>query len=778
MGSAVSRFPIRTRNRQALARVRSALALGLTAATFLTPAIAQAQTPIANANAAAQDPGIPDQPKIHAHLASSPIIIDGKLDEPAWQDAEPIFLTQQSPSPGKPTPYKTEVRVLIYRDALIFGFRCTDPDPSKIQVHTLARDGNQGGDDTISVVLDSFGDKRTGYYFQINEAAARLDGLVSGPGTPPLDWDGIWNARTARTPDGWSAEIWIPAQTLNFRRGDLRWGLQLDRTIVRDQTTLRWSSPTLDSDLWDMSRAGDLEIMAPLKQGKGLEFGPYLNGKMLNDFPAENRNWLAETGGEVTWRITPQLAIVGTVNTDFAETEVDSRQINVTPYPLYFPEKRAFFLEGANQYTFGLNLEMPPNLDLPFLPFFSRNVGLLDGYNIPINGGVKLNGHVGPWSLALLDVQTRTTYVPGSVVQDLALPSAKVNGTNLLASRVSYDVDQHLRIGANVTNGDPEAQLTNTFAGMDAVWRTSTFMGKHSLDFGGWGATTQGQLPKGSREAWGVRAEYPNDLVNCYADTNRYGDGFDPLLGYLPRPATQQTTAGCYYGPRPSPDGSFRYIRQAFFKTDFSRITDTQGNLQSQNIDLTPIYLESNAGDYLAVSAFLRHETLTTPFSVVPSVTYPVGSFDFERYGAKLQTSSQRTLQFTTSTFFGGYYNGRLLYQADSLTWAPFRGKVVTTFATVNDFGKTPQGNYVERLYQFNGALALNPDLSLSSFVQYDNVSYALSSNTRLRWTIKPGDDFFLIWNRTWIRNIAQPGTSLDPDAESLTAKIRWTFRL
>jgi hypothetical protein len=521
-----------------------------------------------------------------------------------------------------------------------------------------------------------------------------------------------------------------------------------------------------------MSRAGELEIMSPLKQGRGLEFAPYLNGKMLNDFPAQNRNWLAETGGEVTWRITPQLAAILTVNTDFAETEVDSRQINVTPFPLYFPEKRAFFLEGSNQYAFGLDL------DTMFIPFFTRNVGLLDGYDLPINGGLKLSGHIGPWSLALLDVQTRKTYVPDSVVEALALPSPKVEGTNLLASRVAYDVDQHLRVGAMMTNGDPEAQVNNTFAGADAVWRTSTFLGKHSLAFGGWGATTQGQVPPGDHQAWGIQADYPNDLLDCSAGTNRFGDGFEPLLGFLPRPATRQTKASCAYAPRPSPDGPFRYIRQASFALDFGRITDNQGNLQSQAISITPVNVLSNAGDAMAIGTTLRHETLTTPFTVVPGVTYPVGSFDFEQYTGILQTSSQRTLQFRNFTRFGGYYNGRILDQENSITWAPFRGKVVLTPSTVNVFGHTPQGNYVERLYQFTGALSWNPDLSLSTLVQYDNVSYALSSNTRLRWTFKPGDDFFLIWNRTWIRNIAQPGTSFDPDAESLTAKIRWTFRL
>ena len=711
-------------------------------------------------------------PHVHAHLAREPIDIDGRLNEPDWQEAEPMVLIQQSPHPGQSTPYTTEVRVLIYHDALIFGFRCRDPKPKAIGVHTLAQDGDQSGDDTVSVLLDTFGDRRTGYYFQINEAGGRLDGLIAGPGNYSTDWDGIWNARTARTADGWTAEVWIPAQTLNFAGGNGHWGLQLDRSIVRDQTELRWASPTLDANLWDMRRAGELEIETPLKQGYGVEFAPYTRGTMVHNNNPENRNWLGAAGGEITWRITPQLAAIGTVNTDFAETEVDSRQINITPWPLYFPEKRAFFLEGANQYDFGLGLAQS------FIPFFSRNVGLLDGYDIPINGGIKLNGHVGPWSLALIDAQTRMTRVPDAVVQYLGLPSTQVNGTNLLASRVAYDVDKHLRVGAIVTHGDPEALVSNTLAGADGVWNTSSFLGKHSLQFGGWGATTQGDVPMGNREAWGVRFAYPNDLVNCAAGTNRYGEGFQPLLGFLPRPATQQTSAFCWYRPRPSSEGPFQAIRQANYSLSYSRITDTSGNLQSQLFTLHPLYLTMTSGDTFLLTAFFDHEVLTSPFPISSNVTYPAGSFQFQRYGAEFISSPHRSWQFSNSSYIGGYYNGHLYHQTDSLGWTPLKGKVELGVTSDNDFAHTPQGNFVEKLWQFKGALSWSPDLSLSTFVQYDNVSFDLSSNTRLRWTFRPGDDFYVIWDRTWVRNTTRPGVNLEPDAESITAKIRWTFRL
>jgi hypothetical protein len=717
-------------------------------------------------------PGTARHPTVFATVATRPITIDGKLDEPDWATANVIRLTQQSPYPGKETPYITEVRILIDHDALIFGFLCIDPHPAKIVTHTLARDGDLANDDSISVVLDSFDDHRTGYFFQINPEAARVDGLIAGKGNLQPEWDGIWTAKTARVPNGWSAEMKIPAQTLTFTSGNPHWGIEFDRFIPRDQTELRWASPSLDADLFDMSRDGTLVLPVALKQGLGLEWVPYARGERYRDFSLPDPNWLGAAGGEFTWRLSPQLAGVLTINTDFAETEVDSRQLDVTPFPLYFPEKRAFFLEGANQYVFGLGLNSI------FLPFFSRNVGLLDGYNIPMEAGAKLNGHVGPWSLAFLDVETRKATVPPNVVSDLALPSPTVDGTNLLASRVTYDVDEQLRLGAMVTHGDPEALLSNTFAGADAYWHTSKFLKTRTLQFAGWGATTQGEVPSGEREAWGIRFEYPNDLLNCAADTNHFGDGFDPLLGFLPRPATHQTTASCSYRPRPDQNGPFRAIRQASYDLNFFRITDTSGNLQSQQFLINPVNFTSATGASVMLTAYVRHETLTTPFAIVPSVTYPVGSYDFQRYGLAFNTSTRSSLQFFNDSTVGGYYNGHLYHQKNRVLWAPFHGRTEFEVDTDNFFAHTPQGKFTEKLWQFKGAVSLNPDFTVSTFVQYDNVSFALSSNTRLQWTLRPGDDFFLIWDRSWQRNLSQPATSFDPEAESVTAKIRWTFRM
>jgi len=213
-------------------------------------------------------------------------------------------------------------------------------------VHTLQRDGNLDGDDAVGIVLDTFGDRRRGYFFVINAAGARLDGLISGNGRPSTDWDGIWTAKTRRTRDGWTAEIRIPAQTLHFTAGRDRWGFNVERQVARTRLVLRWQGTTFDSQFFDLRRAGWLEGVGSLHQGVGLSVSPYWLARTGTRLRGNPRTFQGDLGGDITYNLTPDITGVVTINTDFAETEVDTRQINLTRFPLFFPEKRQFFLEG------------------------------------------------------------------------------------------------------------------------------------------------------------------------------------------------------------------------------------------------------------------------------------------------------------------------------------------------------------------------------------------------------------------------------------------------
>ncbi len=693
--------------------------------------------------------------------SSAPVSLDGRLDEPAWRDSPVLELVQQSPSPGAETPYQTEVRLLLTEDTLYLGFTCRDPEPGKIAIHTMRRDGDIDGDDSVGIVLDTYGDRRTGYFFRANAAGTRVDGLVSDPENPAFDWDGIWDVRTARTTEGWTAEIQIPARTLSFTKGLNQWGLNLERFVPRERVTLRWASPTLDSFFYDLSRSGSLAGVGELRQGLGLEISPYATGRTTDFFSSAPRAFQGAAGGEVTWKVTSQLVGVFTLNTDFAETEVDARQINLTRFPLFFPEKRAFFLEGSNQYEFGLGLgEL-------FVPFFSRRIGLLQGAQVPIAAGVKLNGRIGRLNVALLDVQTRAARVGTQIIP----------GQNLLAGRISYDVNSKLRLGNIFTHGDPEGLRRNSLAGFDAVWRTSSFRGNKNFLVGGWTAFTRGEHGPGSRAGWGFKVDYPNDLWDCNFTLHRFGDALQPLLGFLPRPG-RRLGFGCSYQPRPSKDGWLRGVRQMFFENFYTRVTNSQGVVETWRFFSAPINARLESGERVEFNAAPEFQLLLAPFEIVPGVVIPPGGYHFTRWRVEAQSSPHRSLQAGSTIWFGDFYNGDLSQWEQYVRWTSPKGRLQLEASAENNFGHLPQGNFVQRLWQFQSALAWNPNLVLTTFVQYDTESQNVGANTRLRWTIKPGNDLFMVWNRGWRRLSLSPGgIGLVPDSDLIAVKLRWTFR-
>lgn len=694
---------------------------------------------------------------------TSPVQLDGKLDEPFWAQAAAIELTQQAPKPGGATPFTTTVRIAATEEMVYIAFLCKDPEPAKLAVHTMQRDGEVEGDDFVSVAFDTYGDRRTGYFFRVNAAGARVDGLIAGPEHPSLDWDGIWDVRTHRLPDGWTAEIAIPSRTLNFKRGLDVWGANFERNIARTRTVLRWAAPTLDAFFFDLSRSGTVTGFGHLKQGLGLELSPYTTGRTRNFFQNGGRTAQLTAGADLTYRVTSQLAAVFTANTDFAETEVDTRQLNLSRFELFFPERRAFFLEGSNQYQFGLGL------DSQFIPFFSRRIGLFEGQQIPINAGVKLNGRAGKWNIGMLDVQTRDT-----VLRD----GSFVPSTNLFASRVSYDVTSKLRLGGILTNGSPDGTNRNTLAGFDGVWRTSQFRGNKNLFIGGWTAMASGDVGNGSRSGYGFKIDYPNDRWDCFVSFNKYGSSLNPHLGYLPRPGVRRFDTACEYRPRPRKDGPFGWIRQQFMDHRYYRVVNERGQVESEQFSWVPLNIQTESGDRFSVNWVPSYEFLPVPFTITEGVTLPVGRYRFQRFIGEAESSPNRRIQFTNTTGAGTFYSGTLVQQENTVNYTSQRGNWQAGVTIEQNFGKLPEGRFVQRLWQLSTTYAVNPNLALSNFLQYDSESHNVGNNMRLRWTIQPGNELFIVWNRGWKRLLLSPHEQgLIPDTELLAIKLRWTFR-
>jgi hypothetical protein len=679
-------------------------------------------------------------------------------DDAQWANAPKISLTQQDPHPGDPTPYPTDVRLLVDSTHLYVRVESTDPDFAHRTVHTLERDSDQSSDDHVTLVLDTFGTQRTGYVFQVNAGGARTDGLISPSSrTPSFDWDGVWDAHVRQTTQGWTADIIIDTRYLQFRRGLDHWGFNVQRYVPRDQLSLQWANITLDASIFDLARMGLLGGVGNFEQGLGLEVTPY--GLVRHDSVGNRTS--AQVGGDVRYNVTPDLALIATFNPDFAETEADAQQINLTRFSLFLPEKRRFFLEGSNQFTFAAGLN-DPDRDTVFIPFYSRRIGLLNGETVRLDEGAKVIGQAGPWSIGALDVETGRSTVGGP--------------TNLFAGHLTYDVDEHLRVGTMLTSGDPTGQTNNRFTGLDTVWQTSTFRSDKNLVLAGWAARTDGDALQGQHTGWGLFARYPNDLWDCFASVNVFGDAFDPALGFLPRPGTRQYDFYVDYRPRPSGD-TWRWIRQLFYQIEYQQFDDLHGNTQTRRLFTAPFNADLESGAHLEFDWIPEYEALAVPFEIADGVTLPVGTYRFDRYRFEAQSSDAKPLRIGNVVEIGDFYSGHLNQTKPFINWTTLDGRLRFELSNETDFAYLPQGNFIQRLYQLKAAYSFSPDLSLASFIQYDSTVAHTGINTRLHWIIAPGRDFFLVLNHGVELSVTDPNVRTAPISNEIIAKLRWDFR-
>ena len=401
------------------------------------------------------------------------IQLDGRLDEPLWRDAKPATdLLQQNPVNGAPATERTEIRIVYDQQRLYIGFIAYDSEPGRLLANQMQRDQSFEADDRFMWSIDPYLDGRTGYFFEINPAGAMGDGLLEqaqGTTSTNRSWDGIWNARVHRDETGWTAEIEIPFRTLNFDPQAPAWGINFQRTVRRKNEESLWSGWARNQGLSSMTHAGRLVGLSNINQGLGLEIKPYVLGTATAS-PATGAPALrgvVDGGVDVFFSLTPALRANFTVNTDFAETEVDSRLVNLTRFPLRFPERREFFVEGSSFLNFASGMSQQAEA------FFSRRIGLTEGRPQPIDFGTKLTGQAGRWDVGLLQVRTRDT--------------ADAPGEDFAAIRVRRRILRQSYVGTIYTwrharDGGPHLQT----GGVDFNLVTSTFLGAQNAAFGGY----------------------------------------------------------------------------------------------------------------------------------------------------------------------------------------------------------------------------------------------------------------------------------------------------
>ena len=721
-------------------------------------AFALAMSIDASAQPQAVGPGSAPAPASSAGRASvdagaldGPIRLDGRLDEAAWQQARAIDnLTMSEPTPGAAPSGRTVVRVLADARTVLIGVRCEDADPAGIVSFTKARDGSLQNEDHVKVVLDTFRDGRSGYVFAVNPGGARYDALINPGGeSENANWDGLWEAATSRDAGGWSVEIRIPISTLSFKQGLTAWNFNVQRRIQRLQETNRWSGWSRDYKVTQMSHAGELASLPEFDLGLGLSVRPAVTTGGGMPAPDADADGSLQPSLDITQRLGSNLLGSVTVNTDFAETEVDTRRTNLTRFPLFFPEKRTFFLEGADIFSFGLGLGES------VLPYYSRRVGLVSGTEVPILAGGKVNGRVSGTNLGAQIVRTRSV--------DGVAPD-----TTLAVVRVKQNVLAESSVGLIATSGDPRGRAGSWLLGADATYQTSRMKGDKNFLLGIWGIAMGRDGVGSDSNAYGVTLDYPNDLWDTAVKYSRVGQDFDPSLGFVARPGVHAYSFRTEYKPRPH----FWNIRQMFFEYENSLVTDLDGQWESYRVFTAPVNWRFETGDRAEFNWVPTGEHLNAPFEISPGVVIQPGSYHWTRYRLEAGTASKRRFSTQVTWWFGGFYDGTLDQFSWTAAWNP--APIVTVELTGEyDAGRLDAGDFTTTVAGTRVRLNISPDLTLSSYLQYDTLSRSFGTNTRLRWTVSSAGDLFVIYNH----NLRDLTTRWQLDSNQLLIKFQYAFR-
>ena len=685
------------------------------------------------------------------------IQLDGVLDEAVWGRAQHggEFVMQEPVLGGTPTE-RTEIRVVFNRDHLYIGATMFDSEPDKLKGNTRKRDEFLSADDRFMWTMDTFLNQQTGYFFEMNPAGLMADALMGPGGSNAREWDGIWNARVLQSEIGWVVEIDIPFRTLAFDPNAPAWGINFQRTVRRKNEELLWTGHQRNQGLRRMATAGLLVGLKDVTQGLGLELKPYASGNLADApgrSPAVARNGEANVGGEVTYNFTPSLRGVASFNTDFAETEVDQRLVNLTRFPLFLPERRTFFLDGATFFDFANRA------------FFSRRIGL-DARGQPqrIDIGTKVTGQAGAQDVGALYV--RTGEDEGAL------------GEDFLVLRTRRRLLQQSYVGGlytGRTTRGPAAPDARHTLGLDARLATRSFLGNKNLEGSAYLLYATNPRDTGQNMSFGSFVHYPNDVWEGGVGFNVVEKQFDPAVGFTPRRGFRSAFPFLFYMRRPV----VRHptVRRYGWGVGTDLITDMNNRWVSREINVRLGRVEFHTGDNVEVNVRPSYERLQDDFTISSGITLPAGrDYTFTRYEASINTANQRLVAVRPRVEWGGFLSGTRREVAFDIGIRPRPG---VTINLTNEWNRVAlaEGRFSTRLHRAIVDTQFSPFMYLVNNVQYDSVSRGLGWQSRFRWIVQPGNDVFFIYTHNWIDDRLDPNQRFRTLDRRGAAKVVYTKR-
>ena len=510
---------------------------------------------------------------IQAVRITENIKIDGLLDDPAWQSVnfQGNFL-QREPYEGVPATEKTEIGILYDQNNIYFGIKCFDSEPEKIIAREMRRDQLVDDDDNFEMVLDTYHDKRSAYYFITNPYGSKREAVFTNEGRDyNPNWDGVWWCKSSINSEGWFLEIAIPWKTLRFSEQDSSvWGFNCARKIRRKNEHVYWQLISRDvgrAGVFRVSMAGTLQGLTNLKMGGNLELKPYFLGGMENDLATDfATDKLGDIGLDAKVALTANLALDLTINTDFAQVESDQEQVNLTRFSLFYPEKREFFLEGGEIFTFGMSGNRHWNRGTTDMNLFhSRQIGIVDGHKAPIKGGAKMIGKIGNYRIGVMSIFTdEVSYT------DEDSSSVKVNPTNFAVFRLSRDILERGSLGLIFLNKqETKSRNYNLSFGIDGNFPLSANFSISGYFSGTAGQfqIEEGQMIKMNTKnlASKLSLDYQSDLWQLSTSYQDIGARFNAEMGFNRRTDYRLNKASAEYKPRPE---NSEHIRQYGYKID------------------------------------------------------------------------------------------------------------------------------------------------------------------------------------------------------------------
>jgi hypothetical protein len=696
---------------------------------------------------------------VRAIKLSAPLKFDGRLDDDVYTKYQPFDgMVQAAPAYGKPSTEKTDIWVSYDTENIYVSARCWDKAPPEQWIaNELRRDTNQmRNNDHFGVAFDTFYDRRSGFMFYANVLGGFADYSVIDEGGSNTDWNPVWDVRTGRFEGGWTIEIKVPFKTLRYTSGpDQVWGVQFRRAIRHKNEWNYWTPvPRTMAGPQALNRVSTYGTLVGLDlppAGRNLELKPYALGKMSTDrlaLPPTHNDGDGDVGGDLKYGLTANLTADLTVNTDFAQVEIDEQQVNLTRFNLFLPEKREFFLEGRGLFDFargGAGAGGGPggtgsSADQPYL-FYTRRIGLNRGRVVPIDVGGRLTGKVGKYGIGVMNIEAGDEDV------------SKSPSTNFTVMRIKRDILRRSTIGAIFTNRN---KLTSNAPGDNQAYGVDASLGFYqNVAIGGYYARSATTNLEGDDDSYQGKAEWVPDRYGLRAEVLKVGKAFNPEVGFLRRSDFIRSFASARFSPRPSPQ-RFRAVRKFTYEGAFEYYENGAGAVESRQTTAR-FNTEFDNSDVFNVEANANYDLLVTPFSPAPGHPIPVGGYHYNDVLMSYTMGNQRRLSGNVGVQLGEYYNGTI----KALTFSSARYAILKQFSVEPRFTLTqidlPNGAFTTKQVGARTDYGFSPRMFFSGLFQYSSSDHTFSSNVRYRWEYRPGSEFFVVWTDEQDTNPLQP---------------------